>query len=403
MSHGERGAVAAAVLALVGVLVGAALPAQAQVRVGGGILVGGSRAPAPAGAPGVEQVQLTPRRLSARTQHLRGGSWMTVSRDGRVVVVYGRQSITVHVDGKETRTFAANTPYRLAFSPDGNRLLVLPEQRGAALSLFDLRTGAELTRWPILDNRYGVELVFPDERTALFYTGCRLMRIDVANPSVPAEQVGPALCDEQQSYVTARYSEDGRYWMTTNTELYPSRASIRVLDARTGSERAWLTDPEYNIGRPEFDPRGRYACFQDEDAKSLRCVEASGAVRTIAWGRKVDSLAFDSASSRLSFLFEEGGGVQGLYLADLATGGVRRLGETKDQRVSFWGRGLATMNHPEGTGGATFWSLEGLWRATLFPTQEVEWVQPVPGQPDQVFLPFAVGDGERIMRVRLGG
>jgi hypothetical protein len=402
MRHGTRRAISAVVLVVVGVLTLYASPASAQVIVGSGIQVSGTGAPAPGGAPGVELVEMPLRRLRAQTQHLTGGSWIRVSRDGRVILVYGRQSITVHVDGKATRTFPAYLPYRLAISPDGNKLLVLPERPGP-LSLFELRTGKELVRWPVLDNRFGVELVFPNEREGLFYTGCRLMRIDITNPSAPAVQVGSAGCDEQKGYATASHSEDGRYWLRTNTDLYPSRASIRVLDAQTGVERTWLSDPEFNIGRPDFDPRGRYACFQEEDEGSIRCVDATGAVRTIARGRKVDSVIFDSQSSRISFLLKEEGEELGLHVADLATGTVRRLGATKDQRVSFWGRGVATMNHPGGTGGATFWSLQGNWQARIFPTQEVEWVLPVPGRPDQVLLPFAVGSGERIMLVRLGG
>jgi hypothetical protein len=80
--------------------------------------------------PGVELVQMAVRQLRPQTQHLTGGSWIRVSRDGRVILVYGLRSITVHVDGKVARTFPANMPYRLAISPDGNKLLVLPEQPG---------------------------------------------------------------------------------------------------------------------------------------------------------------------------------------------------------------------------------------------------------------------------------
>jgi hypothetical protein len=402
MRHERGSSIAAATLAVVGVLTLCALPARAQVLVGTGVPVSGAMVPAPGGMFAVELVQMPLRQLRAQTQHLQGGSWIRVSRDGRVILVYGRQSITVHVDGKVTKTFPANTPYRLAISPDGTKLLVLPERPGP-LSLFDLRTGAELVRWPVLDNRYGVELAFPEERVGLFYTGCRLMRLDLANPSAPAVQVGSALCDEQKSYAAAAHSEDGRYWMRTNWDSYPGRVSILVLDARTGAERTWLSEPEYSIHRPDFDPQGRYACFQEEDEGTVRCVDASGTVRTVARGRKVDSIVFDPHSSRISFLLEEGGEELGLHVADLATGAVRRLGGTKDRRVSFWGRGVATMNHPGGTGGAAFWSLQGHWQSRLFPTQEVEWVLPVPGRPDHVLVPFAVGSGERIMLVRLGG
>ena len=342
---------------------------------------------------------LTPKVSAPKTSLLAAATpFPRFAPDGKTLLLAGSTSRLGSVTAPLGPVLKGTRAYRSAFAPDSKNLVTSDED--GPLTVWAVPTGAVVRKIDDAFKQFGsvgsgkytaYEVGFPEPKTILFHTGCRLKKLDLSTTDAPVALGTVDQCG--RPYV----SRDGKRWVifeqsTKNygVGLWYSRA--RSIDPATGATKIFLEETKVGaFSDVQLSPKGDRVCFV-RSTRKVSCVTVDdGKVDDVSEGPADRWLGFDNAGGHLLYADNPSGSDKGLHHVDFSARTVRRIlrvtsGTTNWHAFSGDRRVIAY-----GYEGGIIIDLDKGWSQIVFPKTEVEGFAPVPDNPKRAILGKASG------------